>query len=245
LHLSGKGMKIIGSKKEIQPYLEKAIGADGQNAFIAVLHSSILKKKVRFPVLEYAAAWLYDTLPVRQHLSITDQITGLKEIGSYILAGIMLQKMLAKQYDKAIAKAVEYIIAGNKWYVCDIIGERVMGYALLTKPEQTLPVLRRLAKHDDKWIVRSVGVAGHYAIKKGLSKEYVQELFELLLSVSNTTDFHTKKGIGWAAKTTAKFHPDIIAKYKNHIDTSAKQWFKTKVKTGLGRSEKYAHRYSS
>lgn len=115
----------------------------------------------------------------------------------------------------------------------------------MTEPVKTLPLLKKLAGDENKWLVRCVGVAAHYAIKKGLKKQYVDEMFVLLLSLCNTTDFHTKKGIGWAAKTSAKFHPDIIAKYQLHIerDERVKQWFKTKIKIGLGRSYKYAQRY--
>lgn len=82
--------------------------------------------------------------------------------------------------------------------------------------------------------------------KKGLKKQYAGGMFLLLLSLSHTTDFHTKKGIGWAAKTVAKFHPDIIEQHREQLETDAsiKQWFKTKISIGLGRSFKYAHRYT-
>jgi len=123
----------------------------------------------------------------------------------------------------------------------------VMGYALLSDPERTIPVLRTLAKHEDKWLVRSVGVATHYAVKKGLTRIYSEQMFQILLSCSATTDFHTKKGIGWGAKTVAKFHPDIIALYKHQLDNdlNIKTWFKTKIRIGLGRSFKYATKYNS
>jgi len=243
-------VNIIGSRKELQPYIDKAIAAynaEGINAFITSLHKGILKKKVRFPVLEYAATEFYKTIPATRQMAVTDSVMELKEVGRYVIAGMILQCRLEQQHSATLKKAETYIIAGDDWLACDIIGERVMGYALLTQPEKTLPVLKRLAKHDNKWIVRCIGVAAHYAIKKGLKKKYAEEMFDLLLSLSNTTDFHTKKGIGWAAKTTAKFHPDIIAKHKEYIETSAavKQWFRTKVKIGLGRTDKYAHRYNS
>jgi 3-methyladenine DNA glycosylase AlkD len=122
-----------------------------------------------------------------------------------------------------------------------------LGHALLTVPDATLPVLQRLSQHEDKWIVRSVGVATHYAVKKGLKKKYAEEMFRILLSQASTTEFHTKKGIGWAAKTIAKFHPDIIARYEQQVsnDPTIKQWFKSKIKIGLSRTYKYAHRYTS
>jgi hypothetical protein len=70
-------------------------------------------------------------------------------------------------------------------------------------------------------------------------------MFALLLSLSTVTDFHTKKGVGWAAKTIAKFYPDIISEYKAEIENEkVRQWFQTKIKIGLGRSYKYASRYS-
>ncbi len=243
-------MKIIGSRKEIEPLIAGCLSVyrtSDTGAFIEKLHTDVLKKKVRFPVLEYAARELFARLPAKDIITITDEIVALDEIGSYVLAGMILQCMLPGHYNKAMKKAMDYIVLGNEWYVCDIIGERVMGHALLQYPDQTLPVLQKLATNEDKWLVRCIGVAAHYAIKKGLKKQYVAGMFELLLSLSNATEFHTKKGIGWAAKTTAKFHPDIITQHAGQIehDPEVRQWFKTKIKIGLGRSDKYAHRYNS
>ena len=242
-------MNIITSKTTVKAIITSLLNTyreSGAEAFIKQLHTEILKKKIRFPLLEHAALMLYQEVPSKEQIILTDKIIALKEIGSNVLAGIILQLRLEKHFDQSIEKAIEYITSGNEWYVCDIIGERVMGHALLTIPVKTVPVLETLARHNDKWIVRSVGVATHYAVKKGLDKPFVEKAFRLLLSLGNTTDFHTKKGIGWAAKTIAKFYPDIIAKYRTQIDSdSTKQWFKTKVKIGLSRTEKYAHRYNS
>lgn len=187
----------------------------------------------------------YKHIPADEHIGITDKIVDLKENGSEVIAGKMLQLRLPDHYEESINKAVQYIIAGAHWLPCDTVGERVLGHSLLTTPEKTLPVLQSLAKHDNNWIVRSIGVADHYAVKKGLKKDYVDAMYQLLISLATTTDFHTKKGIGWAAKTTAKFYPDIIAKYGEQVNenTEIKQWFKSKIQIGLGRSFKYADRY--
>lgn len=240
-------MQIINSKTataQITLHALDVLAKSGRSAFLQELQNKLLKQKVRFPALEHAAAILCDNIPVKEQVEIADAIIDLGEIGSYVLAGMILQKRLEKHLNNSISKAVEYIITGNEWYVCDIVGERVMGYALLTFPEKTLPVLQKLAKHKDKWIVRSVGVATHYAVKKGLKKQYVDEMFRLLLSLAGVTDFHTKKGVGWAAKTITKFHPEIVAQYEQQVNEQAKQWFKTKIKIGLGRTSKYAHRYT-
>lgn len=241
-------MDIITTRAVVKGAVYKAIKQykdAGMDALADTLHKDLLTKKVRFPLLEYAAAELEKGIPLNKQIPLIDKIIDMGEIGGNVIAGIILQQRLEACFQEAIEKAVAYIIKGDQWYVCDIIGERVMGYALLTMPEHAIPKLPQLAKHNDKWIVRSVGVAIHYAVKKGLKKQYVQQMFELLLSLTNTTDFHTKKGVGWAVKTIAKFHPEIIEKYRIQIegDSGIKQWFRTKIKIGLGRTDKYADRY--
>ena len=51
--------------------------------------------------------------------------------------------------------------------------------------------------------------------------------------MANTNDKEVRQGIGWAAKTTAKFHPDLITYYKDEIDNKAKvaNWFRKKLKS--------------
>lgn len=135
-------------------------------------------------------------------------------------------------------KTTEYISKADIWYVCDIIGERVFGYALLHYPDKMLPEYKKLSSHPTNWVVRSLGAGGHYAIKKGLEKKKVQQLFKVLLTMANTNDKEVRQGIGWAAKTTAKFHPDLITYYKDEIDNKVKvaNWFRKKIEIGLDRN---------
>ncbi len=235
-------MEKINSKATIKHILLEAksvLNQKGANAFVTTLHDTLLKKKVRFPLLEYAAKEIASAIPYAEQINITDHIIELKEIGSQVLAGIILQQRLSQDFEQSISKACDYIQFGDQWYVCDIIGERVLGYALLTTPDKTIALLRQLATHQDKWIVRTVGVAAHYAVKKELNPVFVTQVFDILLSLASTTDFHTKKGIGWGAKTVARFHPDIIDRYHPNIASAeTKQWFRTKVRIGLGRSKK-------
>jgi len=242
-------MNVITSKAALQPFIEKALYVfeqEGEDAFIQYIYQHLLKAKIRFPLLEYVAFVFCKNIPVKHHYNITEKIMQLNTIGGNVLVGILLQQRLEKDFTKAMNEANRHIVNGDLWYVCDIIGERVAGVALLTQPEKTIPVLKKMSKNENKWIVRTIGVATHYAVKKGLKKKYVAEVFALLLTLANTTDFHTKKGIGWAAKTIAKFHPDIIQQYKKELaKAEIKTWFKTKIKIGLGRTEKYASRYNS
>lgn len=226
--------------------LEGAASLD-EKTLAAQIQRTVLAKKVRFPVLEHISSLLYSTVANKKQIKFLDEIAGLNEVGRSVILGKILQLRLQKYFKESLQKAQEYIIEGDKWYVCDIISERVMGYALLKMPEETLPVLKRFSKQSNHWIVRSVGAATHYAVKKGLTKKDSERSFLILLSCASVHHPDIKKGIGWAAKTVAKFHPDIITKYRNDIDTNPeiKQWFKTKIDIGLSRSFKYASRYSS
>lgn len=150
------------------------------------------------------------------------------------MLGIILQKKLTQDMDTSFQKAAEYIESGAEWYVTDIIGERVFGVALLTQFNVSLKKLNVLSKHPCNWVVRAIGPGAHYAIKKGLPEKETAQVFKLLLSLGNAADFHIKSGIGWAAKTTAKFHPKLIERHQNEIAKTG-PWFKTKIRIGLER----------
>ncbi|WP_336827636.1 DNA alkylation repair protein [Sphingobacterium multivorum] len=232
-------MDKITSKVQIREIVAAAKQQGQQSgieSFMLSLQACLLKKKVRFPLLEFAAREIMLFVPETEQLHLTDRLIATTEMGSYVLTGIILQQRLPEHFEQSIHKACTYITIGNQWYVCDIIGERVLGHALLTSPKKAIPLLKELAHHSDKWIVRTIGVATHYAVKKGLSATYVNILLKLLISLSNTTDFHVKKGIGWGAKTIAKFHPDLVNCYSKAIESpETKQWFRTKITIGLNR----------
>ncbi len=230
--------EIIHSKAVAEALLQNAIGTAGIeniSALAVAVNKEVLNQKIKFPALEHCAKVLCNTLPNDLHFLFNKELIKYKEIGGWVVSGMILQQHLNNQLLKCVDEAIHYIIEGNEWYVCDIVGERVIGHGLLKYPEMMLPILPQLAAHNDKWIVRSVGVAAHYATKKGMQAYHAEEVFKLLLSQANTTDFHTKKGIGWGAKTIAKYHPQIIDKYKAQIfdNPEVKRWFVTKVNIGI------------
>lgn len=241
-------MKIIQSKIEVKRLTEEITSSKNNSLteLVEQINYLFLEKKIRFPLLEFAAKELYKIVPEKDQIKVTDKIIELHTIGGNVLAGIILQLRLKSHFTESHHKAIEYVIKEDLWYVCDIIGERVLGHSLLNDPEETIPLLKSYTNHSDKWVVRSIGVAAHYAVKKGLKKASVEKVFLILLSCANTIEFHTKKGIGWGVKTVSKFHPEIIEKYRDQIegDPEIKQWFRTKIKIGLSRTNKYASKYT-
>jgi 3-methyladenine DNA glycosylase AlkD len=221
----------IHSKATTEALLQNAIGKAGlqdMKQLADAVNKEILTKKIKFPALEHCAKQLHKQLSAEKTYLFVDELIKPKTIGCWVLVGILLQLRLKDKFAESVNKACDYIIEGNEWYVCDIVGERVMGYGLLKYPHTMLPLLPQLAAHPDKWIVRTVGVAAHYATKKGMQTPHAEEVFKLLLSLANTTDFHTKKGIGWGAKTISKFHPQII-----FDNPQVKRCFITKVNIGI------------
>ncbi len=87
---------------------------------------------------------------------------------------------------------------------------------------------------------RAVGIATHYATKKGLRQEDVALLFNLLLPLAISRQMHVKKGVGWAFKTIAKFHPELVRPRLDGVlaDTAVTPWCKNKLKIGLSMADK-------
>lgn len=233
-------MRIITRKSETKELLEKCFvqyHSHGLAECVGELYTLLLSQKVKFPLLAYCGEQFYDRLPQNEHILLCDQIHSLKTEGGNVLLGIILQKRLSNHFSESIEKATEYIAAADIWYVCDIIGERVFGYSLLHQPQITLPEITKLSNHPTNWVIRSLGAGIHYAIKKGLGRENVQKAFQLLLSLANNKDKEIRQGIGWAAKTTAKFHPEIIDQFTEEIEDTEQvaNWFRAKIAIGLNR----------
>ena len=194
-------------------------------------------------MLEYSAEILFEGIKVEDHINLCDKIHTLKTEGGNVILGKLLQLRLAFDWHVSIARATQYISQADVWYVCDIIGERVYGHSLLSFPDKTIEVLKSSLMQENHWVVRSIGAGIHYAIKKGLSRDYASQTFKMLVHNARATNKEIRQGIGWAAKTTAKFHPDIIVSFKKRIEDPSicDIWFRKKVRMGLERNQ-YAKR---
>lgn len=227
----------ITNRKTLLPLLHELSETyvnNGLQPCVAALHLTILDKKVKFPLLEFAANHLYIVISDKDHIPFCDLIFDKKTIGGNVIIGVFLQNKLAQDFNIAIENATKYIAQSDAWWVGDIIGERVWGIALLNQTNAMIEVLFNLQLHPSVWVQRSIGAGIHLATKWKLKAEYVKILFEILLQMSTTKDKLVKQGVGWAAKTIAKFHPEIIYNYENLISNKQlPQWFISKINYGL------------
>lgn len=235
-------METISRKSDVKFCLANVIDnyrANGLSICIASLDAEILTKKVKFPLLEYCATELLTEIRESEQIDFCDEVEALGREGGNVILGKMLQGRLDEHFHQSIEKATEYIAKANAWYVCDILGERVYGVALLRHPEKTLPVIDRLSRHHKNWVKRALGAGVHYATKKGLSQEYAEILLGLLIEMADTKDKEIRQGVGWAAKTIARFHPVIISRYRDEIQNQERvaNWFRLKVEIGLSRAK--------
>ena len=239
-------MESIRKKAEVRSIIDDALRSFSPGNFEALsieLHETLLGSKVRFPLLEYAGEILWGSLKKADRKKLLDQISAGKSIGGNVIIGIFLQKDLKEDLDGSFSQAASYISRGAEWYVTDIIGERVFGVGLLDHFANAFPKFQRLKTNHDPWVIRAIGPGAHYATKKGLPKENVEPLFAFLLELKEAKEPNVRSGIGWAAKTVAKFHPDIIEQYQKEIfdDERTGSWFIRKVRIGLERNA-YAKR---
>ena len=242
-------MQVVTRKSDVKEYLKPCLTTyqqEGVGACVEIFERQILSKKVKFPLLEFCAHELYKEIKEEEQLIFCDEVEKLKTEGGNVILGIILQNRLVHEYNQSIEKTTEYLTKANVWYVCDIIGERVYGVALLHQPEKTIPIIQKLIHHPINWVVRSLGAGIHYAVRKGLPPKEVETVFPLLLVNGNVKDKEIRQGIGWAAKTTARFHPDLIAKFQEEIQDQEQvaNWFRRKVEIGLSRHQ-YAKRSRS
>ncbi|MEM8890621.1 MAG: DNA alkylation repair protein, partial [Bacteroidota bacterium] len=210
-------MTIISRKPIVRAEVEASLEtyqSGGISSLLQELDERLLQVKVRFPLLEYATELLYKSLNDEVQIPFLDRISVLKREGGNVILGKMLQLRLNEHYEESLSKAAEYIAEGKAWFVSDLIGERLFGVALLSFPEKSLKELDKLKQHPSHWVLRALGAGSHYAVKKGLEKDWVEKLFQFLLSMATHKDREVRRGIGWAAKTTARFHPEIIERYE-------------------------------
>lgn len=232
-------MSAITRKSEIRPLVAnflKLYQAGKLSTFSEHFYQDLLTVKVKFPLLEWAAESIHAHLLEEDHIPFCEKIAAYQTIGGNVVVATILKLRLPGRVKESLSKAVQFIAQGQEWYVSDIIGERVFGNGILQFPTQVLPRLRELRHHESQWVVRSIGAGSHLATKRGLDKAVATEVFQLLLQLGGSTNYQIRRGIGWAAKTMARFHPDIIEDYTAQIqDEHIGHWFRKKVNIGLER----------
>jgi 3-methyladenine DNA glycosylase AlkD len=147
-------------------------------------------------------------------LEAFDCIIETQAMGGFVVVGEALASLLETDFESAMQKSREYIIKGATWYVCDIIGERSIGKAVVNHFDKTLPYLEGFLKDDNKWVKRSAGVAVHFFAKRVQNDPaQAKMLLDVLAPHIEERQVDVVKGIGWGIKTMGRVYPKVAVPF--------------------------------
>ena len=193
----------------------EAINDEDLEEFWNVLNP-VLDAKVPFPLLDEIGKRLGEA--GRNHKSnyfgVFDKIIATDKMGGYVIVGQALAAFLETELEASIRKAAEVIARGQEWYVCDIVGERVLGQALVSYFDSAVSVLEQMTVSEDQGVRRSIGVAVHFfAKRRPKDVERTKRLLALLALLVDDRRVFVVKGVGWGLKTIGRHQPKLIEDY--------------------------------
>lgn len=213
------------SKKEIIQIAGKVVNSTLEGNTEAAFYTlkPILDVKCPFSKLDALGRKIgqADTTEPEKFFELFDRIIDCNAMGGYVIVGRALIHFLQDNFEKVMEKSREYIIKGDAWYVCDIIGERSLGQSLVDYFERTLFWMEKFLKDSNNWVKRSVGVAIHFFSKRVLDEpEKTQMLLDLVEPYIEEKQLDVVKGIGWGLKTIGRHHPDLLVTFlKEQIES--------------------------
>jgi 3-methyladenine DNA glycosylase AlkD len=143
-----------------------------------------------------------------------DEIASHATIGGWTVIASALRPRIQDDLAGTLEKTIRFIIRADTWYACDCFGERVLGQALVDTFSRSLPLLSPCRMDVNRWVRRSVGVAGHFWAKraKGSEQSLAQaaELLDFYTPMLEDHQIDAAKGVGWAFKTMGRYYPDLV-----------------------------------
>ena len=193
----------------------EAINRGDSDGFWNVLNP-VLDAKVPFPLLDEMGRLLGEAgrHNSSKYFGVFDEITATCKMGGYVIVGQALASFLETKLEASIRKAAEIVAEGQKWYVCDIVGERVLGQALVSYFDSAVAVLESMTATEDPSVRRSIGVAVHFFAKRRPEDvEGMKRLLRLLSVLVEDRRVFVVKGVGWGLKTIGKHQPRLVEDY--------------------------------
>jgi hypothetical protein len=135
--------------------------------------------------------------------------------GGWVVIGAALAQHLGQDLAETLSRCRDFIVAADRWYAADTLGERVPGSALAAHATRTLPLLAPWCQDRSRWVRRAVGVAVHLRAKRSRGQAALQPtaraLATFLEPMLEESNVDAAKGVGRGLKTLGKFYPDVIA----------------------------------
>jgi hypothetical protein len=137
--------------------------------------------------------------------------------GGWVIIASGLKGQLDRDPPGTFARCRGHIITADVWYAADILGEGVIGEALVTQFHPALEQLIPWREDPNSWVRRAVGVAVHFWAKRSRGAPErapeAQALLSLLEPMFWEWDLTVVKGVGWGLKTLGRYYPELVTNW--------------------------------
>jgi hypothetical protein len=144
-----------------------------------------------------------------------DRIAVDKTEGGWVVIASALAQQLDRDRTGTFSRCRHYIVAADVWYAADIMGEGVLGVALVTDLKPSAALLVPWRRDANPWVRRAVGTSVHFWAKRSRGAQDKTAQAEILLGLLEPMfeewDMATVKGVGWGLKTMGRYYPDLLA----------------------------------
>jgi 3-methyladenine DNA glycosylase AlkD len=135
--------------------------------------------------------------------------------GGWVIIASALAEQLRCDAATVFAQCRGFIVTADVWYAADIMGEGVLGIALVNEFKPSLALLAPWREDANPWVRRAVGTSAHFWAKRsGGAPEKVakaEALLAFLEPMFGEWDMTAVKGVGWGLKTLGRTYPDLVA----------------------------------
>jgi 3-methyladenine DNA glycosylase AlkD len=187
---------------------------DGRTVEAYALLSPVLAVRTPFDMLRRIAE------PVGpgpwQHVdAFLSLIAAGKTEGGWVVIAKVLEGQLGRDLAGALDRCRRFIIAADVWYAADVLGEGVVGQALVHHFEPALNLLPPWREDASPWVRRAVGTGAHFWAKRSRGAvelaDQAKALLAFLEPMFEEWDMIAVKGVGWGLKTLGRHYPDLMA----------------------------------
>jgi 3-methyladenine DNA glycosylase AlkD len=135
--------------------------------------------------------------------------------GGWVVIAKVLEGQLSRDLAGALDRCRRFIIAADVWYAADVLGEGVVGQALVQHSEPALNLLPPWRQDASPWVRRAVGTGAHFWAKRSRGAVELagqaKALLAFLEPMFEEWDMIAVKGVGWGLKTLGRHYPDLMA----------------------------------
>ncbi len=138
-----------------------------------------------------------------------------KTEGGWVVIASALEGQLARDLSGVFVRCRDFIVAADVWYGADILGEGVVGQALVAHFQPALHLLAPWREDPNPWVRRAVGTGVHFWAKRSRGAPDLVPQAEALLTfvepMFEEWDVTAVKGVAWGLKTLGRHYPDLVA----------------------------------